>query len=192
MSSHLALLRGVNVGGKNKVSMAELRSLFEHLGFADVSTYIQSGNVLFSPTTSVTPEAVQVAIKERLGVDVTVVLRTPRELRRAVDALPFTDVEMSKLHVGFMAHEPAHDVIGTLDAEPFHPEEFAVSGCELYLHLPNGMGRAKLPAYLDRHLQVPTTIRNWKTVTKLLELSGGEGDRPGAGVPGHVAPSGAC
>lgn len=172
MPSHLALLRGVNVGGRNKVPMAELRSLFEALGFADVSTYIQSGNVLFSTTGSVTPKSLQTSIEEQFGVDATVVLRTSQELRRVVEALPFTGADASKLHVGFMAHEPADDALANLDAEPFQPEEFAIAGRELYFHLPNGMGRAKLPAHLERRLQVPTTIRSWSTVKKLLELTG--------------------
>lgn len=172
MTRHLALLRGVNVGGKNRVPMGELRSLFEDLGFTDVSTYIQSGNVLFSTTGPVTPEALQAAIREQFEVDATVVLRTPEELRRTVDALPYTEADASRIHVGFMAHEPTGAALATLDTESFHPEEFAVSGRDLYLLLPDGMGRAKLPAYLERHLRVPTTIRNWNTVTKLLDLTG--------------------
>jgi uncharacterized protein (DUF1697 family) len=71
-----------------------------------------------------------------------------------------------------MARKPAAATVATLDADRFLPDEFAIRGCELYLHVPNGMGRAKLPGYLDRQLKVPTTVRNWNTVCKLIELSG--------------------
>jgi uncharacterized protein (DUF1697 family) len=75
------------------------------------------------------------------------------------------------VHIGFMAEKPSAAALKQLDADSFQPEEFAVRGRDLYLHLPNGMGRAKLPTYLDRQLKIPTTVRNWNTVTKLVELT---------------------
>jgi uncharacterized protein (DUF1697 family) len=161
----------VNVGGKNKVAMTELRSIVESLGHTDVSTFIQSGNVMFTTRRPVTPKSVEAAIEEELGIDIAVVLRTAPELRAVVTANPFAHADTAKLHVGFMAEKPAAAVVAKLDADQFAPEEFIIQRSELYLHLPNGMGRAKLPAYLDRRLKVPTTVRNWKTVTKLLELT---------------------
>lgn len=171
MPRYVALLRAVNVGGRNKVPMAELRDLFESLGHADVSTFIQSGNVLFTARASVTPKSLETAISKRFHVDTTVVLRTPSELEKVVKANPFARANTSKLHVGFMMQQPSAAVVSELDAERFRPEEFAIRGRELYLHLPNGMGRSKLPAYLDRQLAIPTTVRNWNTVTKLIELA---------------------
>ena len=165
------MLRGVNVGGKNKVAMSELRALVESLGHRDVSTFIQSGNVLFTTSKKITATTLERAIDKELGVDITVVLRTASELETVVKANPFKDVDLSKLHVGFMANKPAASAVAKLDADQFAPEAFVVQRRELYLHLPNGMGRTKLPAYLDRRLKVPTTIRTWKTVTKLLELA---------------------
>jgi uncharacterized protein (DUF1697 family) len=161
----------VNVGGKNKVAMTELRSLVESLGHTDVSTFIQSGNVIFTTRQPVAPRSLESAIERELGIDITVVLRTAPELDAVVKANPFTDVDTSKLHVGFMAKKPSTPAVAKIDADQFAPDEFVIQRSELYLHLPNGMGRAKLPAYLDRRLKVPTTIRNWKTVTKLLELT---------------------
>jgi uncharacterized protein (DUF1697 family) len=169
--NHVALLRGVNVGGKNKVPMAELRLVFESLGYADVSTYIQSGNVVFSADGAVSAERIETAVAKRFGIEPAVVLRTARELRRIVEGCPFGGAHPSKLHVGLMARRPEADVVKGLDGEPFRPDEFVVAGRDVYLHLPNGMGRAKLPAYLERQVQVPVTIRNWRTVTKLVELT---------------------
>jgi len=167
---YLALLRGVNLAGKNKVSMAELRGLVESLGYSEVTTFIQSGNVIFRSGEPVTSDRLEAAIHSKFGIAVTVVLRTPSELRRTVAANPFSQDELSKLHVGFMARKPSPSVVVSLDAERFRPEQFVVRGTELYLYLPNGMGHTKLPAYLERQLKVLTTIRNWNTVTKLAEL----------------------
>lgn len=153
--------------------MAELRDLFESLGHTDVSTYIQSGNVIFSAAKSVTPKGIETAISKRFNVDTPVVLRTPSELEKVVKANPFARAETSKLHVGFMTQKPSAAVVSKVDAERFRPEECAFRGRELYFHLPNGMGRSKLPAYLDRRLKIPSTVRNWNTVTKLLELARG-------------------
>jgi uncharacterized protein (DUF1697 family) len=165
------LLRGINVGGKNKVAMSELRALVESLGHTDVTTFIQSGNVVFTTGKSITPGSLETAIAKRLGIHITVVLRAARELERVVESNPFKGVDQSKLHVGFMAKKPSAPAVRTLDGERFRPEEFAIRGSELYLHLPTGMGRAKLPAYIDRQLKIPTTVRNWATVTKLVELA---------------------
>jgi uncharacterized protein (DUF1697 family) len=169
--TYAALLRGVNVGGKNKVAMAELRTLVESLGHTDVSTVIQSGNVVFTAAKSTTPKTLEAAVAKQFGIKITVVLRTAAELKRVLKANPFSGVDPSKVHVGFMAAKPTATAVAKLDAERFEPEQFAVRGRDLYLHLPNGMGRAKLPAYLDRELKIPTTVRNWNTVTKLVDLT---------------------
>jgi uncharacterized protein (DUF1697 family) len=171
MPTYAALLRGVNVGGKNKVAMADLRTLVESLGHSSVSTLIQSGNVVFTSSKTVTPKSLEAAIAKQFGINVTVVLRTASELARAVKANPFAKADPSKLHIGFMATKPSAAAVKKLDADSYEPEEFAVRGSDLYLHLPNGMGRAKLPLYLDRQLKIPTTVRNWNTVTKLVELT---------------------
>ena len=98
-------------------------------------------------------------------------LRTPAELAKVVKANPFSRVDLSKVHVGFMARKPAKALVAKLDGERFAPEEFAVRDAELYLYLPDGMGRAKLPDHLGRQLNIPTTVRSWNTVLKLVELA---------------------
>jgi uncharacterized protein (DUF1697 family) len=173
MPRYVALLRGVNVGGKNKLPMADLRSLIESLGHTDVATLIQSGNVVFTASKAVKPESLENAIAKEFGIAPVVVLRTPRELEKVVSANPFGRADLSKVHVGFMTQKPPAPAVRHLDAERFLPEEFAFRDRELYLFLPNGMGRTKLPAYLDRQIKIPTTVRNWNTVTKLLALAAG-------------------
>jgi uncharacterized protein (DUF1697 family) len=159
------------VGGKNKLPMGDLRALFTSVGYADVATYVQSGNVVFTASAAVDSQAIESAIATRLGIVTTVILRSANELRRVVAANPFPAADPSHLHVGFMARPPAGDAAKRLDAASFRPEQFALVGREIYYHLPNGMGRAKLPPVLDRQLKVPTTVRNWNTVNKLIELA---------------------
>lgn len=171
MATYVALLRGVNVGGKNTVPMARLRATFESLGHGEVRTFIQSGNVVFTARRSVTPKSLETAIAQEFGVATTVVLRTPGELEKVVKLNPFPKADPAQLHVGFMVKKPAAAAVAKLDGEPFEPEAFAVRGREIYFHLPNGMGRTKLPGYIDRRLEVPTTVRNWKTVNKLVALA---------------------
>ena len=171
MATHVALLRAVNLGGTNKVSMADLRRLVESLGFTGVTTFIQSGNVLFTSRRRVTAGAIELAISRELGMDVPVMVRTVAEVEGIIEANPFPRADPGKLHVGFMADGPPPAALADLDHDRFLPEEFAVIGAELYLHLPNGMGRSKLPGYLERAIKIPTTIRNWNTVSKLLELA---------------------
>ena len=171
MPTVVGLLRGVNVGGRT-LPMAELRELVESLGFEDVRTYIQSGNVIFSAASPPKPVVLEEAIEQRFGLAVDVMLRSPAELRRAIERNPFRDAEHSRVHVGFMAKKPPVKEVAALDEDAFAPERFAIVGAELYFHLPNGMGRTKLPDYVLRRIKVPTTLRNWNTVTKLAELAG--------------------
>ncbi len=171
MPTVVALLRGVNVGGR-KLPMAELRELAESLGYDDVRTYIQSGNLLFRAARRPRPGGARSCDRGTLRPGRRRDSPFARPSSRASSSATRSRVRMrSKLHVGFMAAKPAAAVLGALDGEPFLPDEFAVVGSELYLHLPNGMGRTKLPDYVVRRLKVPTTVRNWNTVMKLVELA---------------------
>jgi uncharacterized protein (DUF1697 family) len=173
----VALLRGINVGGKSLISMAELRALFSLLGFEDVATYIQSGNVVFRSTTA--DEGAVVAKLEReiagaFAVSPSVLLRTPGELEAIAASNPFLSrkADLSKLHVVFLDRAPAASAAAELDPERSTPDEFALEGRELFLHLPNGAGRSKLKLdYFERVLGVRATQRNWNTLLKLIELS---------------------
>jgi uncharacterized protein (DUF1697 family) len=175
MRTWIALLRGINVGGHNKIPMAELRKACGEIGFADVATYIQSGNVVFRAQGSAkqVAEKLRAVIAERFGCDVPVVLRTVGELERVAGANPFLDqgADVSRLHVGFLLDEPAQSRVSGMPAQPPGPEEFRVVGADVYLHYPEGMGTSKLTtAYFDRALGTTMTARNWRTVNKLVEM----------------------
>ena len=177
MTTFAALLRGVNVGGKNKISMPDLKSSFSSLGLEDVVTYIQSGNVVFrSPARGAQKLAagIERQLAKDFGVDVTVVLRTAAELEKIAKGNPFAKgkPDLSKLHVVFLDRAPAKGAVAELDPERSPPDEFDVRGREIYLRLPTGMGRTKLTGdYFERRLAVAATARNWKTLQKLLELT---------------------
>jgi uncharacterized protein (DUF1697 family) len=166
----VALLRGINIGARNRVPMAGLRTLFEELGLGDVRTVIASGNVLF---TGAKPdgEALERAIGERFGVRAPVVLRTFDEIRAVAAGHPFGD-DGSKSYVTFLAAKPKPAAVRALAAAEIAPHEAVVAGRDVYLRLPNGITGAHLPGQLlERLLGVPGTARNWRTVTKLAELS---------------------
>ena len=175
--THVALLRGINVGGNNKVPMKDLVEMFLVAGCAEATTFIQSGNVIAKASPRVAKNlagAVEGLLAARLGVKVPVVIRTAEELRAVVGRNPFRKADADHLHVAFLAHEPAKVAVQSLDAKRSPPDEFAVDGREIYLLLPNGVGRSKLTnAYFDSKLATTSTLRNWRTVLKLIELSRG-------------------
>lgn len=156
--------------------MADLRRVFEDAGLEDVSTYLQSGNVLFASKRSGArlASSLERAIHEELAPGVSVLLRSKTELAQVVAANPFEGREVSKLHVTFLEKRPGPARARTLDPDLAAPDEFRLRGRELYLHYPNGYGRSKLTnAYFEKQLGVAATTRNWRTVTALAELAGG-------------------
>lgn len=177
MTAYVALLRGVNVGGNNKVPMATLRELCEGIGGSDVRTYVQSGNVVFGATrrsTAAVAAALEAAIATALGLTITVVVRTAAEMTAVVAAMPFpTDgVDPTTLHVGFLRDAPTAEAVAALAATSFPPNEYTVIGREVHLRTPDGLGRTKLPTF-DRVLGTPCTVRNWRTVVTLTEMATG-------------------
>jgi uncharacterized protein (DUF1697 family) len=176
----VALLRGINVGGRNTVPMAELRELLSSLGFDDVVTYIQSGNVVFRAGGSADHVAVEMerAIAGAFDAEPSVLIRTPKELQQLAERNPYLarGADISKLHVVFLDRAPAKGAATKLDPDRSPPDELTVQGREIFLHLPNGAGRTKLTLdYLERVLGVRGTQRNWKTLLKLIELSAQRG-----------------
>jgi uncharacterized protein (DUF1697 family) len=175
-ATHVALLRGVNVGGKNKLPMKELARMFVDAGCDGVQTYIQSGNVLFRATSPIVenlPVVIAGQIENRFGYRTSIVLRTTEEMRAVVSSNPFiaAGAEEDLLHVLFLASEPDSGRVNNLDSQRCPPDSFAVYGRDVYLYLPNGAGRTKLTnSYFDTKLDTISTGRNWRTVIKLLLL----------------------
>lgn len=169
----VALLRGINVGGKNILPMKGLAALFTELGCTDVQTYIQSGNVVFRAAEKLRADQVTARIAERFGIQSPVILRTRGELAAAIANNPFPpDPDGKLVHVMFLSAVAAAEGIAKLDPQRSPPDEFAVRGQEIYLKTPNGAGNTKLTnAYFDSKLKVISTARNWRTVLKLLELT---------------------
>jgi uncharacterized protein (DUF1697 family) len=171
----VALLRGINVGGKNKVPMAELRELFATLGHEDVVSYIQSGNVVFTSPVKPAQAAgdIAAAIKKEFGLPVPVIVRTRAELAKVTTSNPYLKrgADASKLHVTFLADRPTAAAIKQLDPDRCPPDKFTVQGKEIFMFMPNGMGRTKLTIdYFEKRLGTQGTARNWNTVNKLLDL----------------------
>lgn len=176
MSSNVALLRGLNLGGKNRISMADLSRMFAEAGCTDVQTYIQSGNVIFQASQSKLeklPGLIAKSIADRFGYKTPVVLRTAEQLGETIGNNPFlkAGADEGTLHVYFLAGVPDARGIAGLDPARSSPDEFFVRGRDVYVHLPNGMGRTKLSnAYFDSKLATVSTARNWRTVLKLFEF----------------------
>jgi uncharacterized protein (DUF1697 family) len=180
---YVALLGGINVGGQKSIKMNELAILFNALGFSDVKTYLQSGNVIFDAAAkglnrSRIGEAIQNAIHKKYGFKVTIVLRTAEELAGIIKSNPFTKkkvLQKDKPHVTFFQEAPKIDIRLDTILPKNDGELYFINQTEVYLYCPNGYGKSKLnnPA-IERRLKATTTTRNWKTVTELYKLAGGE------------------
>ena len=182
----LSMLRGVNVGGHNKINMQALRSLYESLTFEAPRTYVQSGNVIFrtkEKNSAALAKKIQNAIEAEFGCRPEVILRTSEELRKAIAASPFAsrrNLEPGKILVTFLTAEPPSEAHATLLRLKSHPEELHLNGRELYIYFPDGAGQSKLPwSSVEKLFKTTGTARNWNTVTKMLaiaeEMEAGEG-----------------
>ena len=175
MGSYIALLRGINVGGNKRVPMDALRRLCEELGYTDVVTYIQSGNVVLrsgARSAAAVERAMSAAIQKELGLDVAVIVRTKSELAAVAAKSPFPKAEPNRVHVAFLDKKPTAARSRALEAYDAGVDSVKVRGREAYLHTPRGYGTSKLSGpFIEKQLQVVATARNWNTVTKLLELA---------------------
>ena len=169
------MLRAVNLGSYGKISMPVLRELLAGLGYADVETYLQSGNAVF--TAGEPPERVAARIEERLAGDLDLptemMVRTADELHAVIDANPLEVGDPSRFGVLFLYARPANGWLDGFDGDAFAPEAMHPGDREIYFSLPNGFGRAKLPRTVGRRLTVPGTMRNWRTVTALAAMADG-------------------
>jgi len=175
MNTFISMLRGINVSGKNRISMAALKDIYEQLGLNNVVTYVQSGNVVFDTTeedATALARAIENAITRSLGLDVPVVVRNKSCFQRLLDGNPFThqrNEDLTFLHITFLSDVPAVSA-------PLIPDgcldEFVLEDRELYLFCPGGYGETKLSnSFFERKLKVTATTRNWKTVNALYDLA---------------------
>jgi uncharacterized protein (DUF1697 family) len=179
MARYALLLRGVNVGTKNKLPMADLRALLEKIGCKDVSTYVQSGNAVL--TTSLPKAkllaAAEEALEQYMGRPIATTVRTAAELMKIVDGNPFEDVADNPkyLCVTFLSGRPKAATMAPLKEHDWEPELFHVSGEQIYTWYPGGQARSDLAAALGKlKFEGTATTRNWNTVLKLGDLLGAD------------------
>lgn len=176
---YISILRGINVGGHKKILMADLKILYKNLGFTDVVSYIQSGNVIFESdesNTQLITGSIEQAISKQYGFEVPVIIRTYDEINTAFENSPFGKFDLktegSKYFLTLLSDVPTKDNCEILMDYVKSPEQLIISGNHIYIHYPNGAGRTKLTnSFIENKLKVVATSRNWKTVVKLLELS---------------------
>lgn len=175
MSKHVALFRGINVGKAKRISMSDLKAVFEGLGYADVTTVLQSGNVIFEASAKDARGAaarIERALTERVGISARVLVRNNEQLRKAVTSNPMREAEADPkaFHLAFLEAKPSESAVKSLDPAAYAPDEFAFGDGVLYVWYRGGVRNSKLALVLDKKLGVATTARNWNTVLKLLAV----------------------
>jgi len=178
LATYIAMLRGINVSGHKTIKMQDLRTLCNKLGYRNVQTYVQSGNIVFE-TRKGTPanlsKQISKAIHDAYGFDVPAFIRTLEEMQRIISANPFLkekNIDQSKLHVTFLSETPQADSLRELGKVPAGQDRFHTVHNEIYLHCPNGYGRTKLSnTMIEKTLSVAATTRNWRTSNTLLEIA---------------------
>ncbi len=177
MKKYIAILRGINVGGKRKILMADLRALLESKGFENVSTYIQSGNVFYNYKKNIKSAAMEKmihdAIAEKYGFDVPVIVRTKKEIEQAILDCPFPTEEINKLYLTFFKSQPEIELVESFNEMTFGEDKFHIKEKEAYILYADRYSKSKLTNnLLEKKLKVTATTRNWKTTLKLVELAG--------------------
>jgi uncharacterized protein (DUF1697 family) len=175
---YIAMLRGINIGAHKRMKMEKLRASCETLGFEQIATYIQSGNVVFKAP-KLSPASVSEKIEKRIaadfGFEADVITRTREEFKKIIRANPLlkeAGVDESKLHMVFLAGAPSSEAIRKLQSLTLSPDRVRVTGKEIYFYFPNGVSGSSLWKHnLDRVLSIIGTMRNWNTVNKLLEMA---------------------
>ena len=178
----IALFSGINVGGNRIVKMAELRSFFEDLGFADVATYVQSGNAVFRAKkgdVAALTKQIETAFEKKWGFHSRIMVRDLGWFERLVSENPYPEVaaDHTKLHAYVLEREPTPDEAARLAEKCTGPENFEIKGDVLYLHAPDGLGKSAFAGLIPRTLKVPGTARNWRSVLALLKMAGQAGGK---------------
>jgi len=179
VKKYISILRGINVSGQKKIVMKDLKSLYERLGFENVTTYIQSGNVIFdcdSDDVNDIKSKIETAIKQQYDFEVPVNVRSSCEFKEVLARVPFDDVNLetdgTKMLVTFLDKQPKSNEIDALIEYVKSPEKLVLGDKCVYLHCPNGYGKTKLTnVFIEKKLKVIATTRNLKSVYKLCELA---------------------
>ena len=175
MATYVAFLRGVNLGPTNKISMPALRAMAEDLGYADVATYINSGNLILSSAkkADTVEREISKTIKDTFGRPIDVTVRTPAQLKKILAENPYPDGNPSQVTVAFLTKEPAKDAKDKVAAVAKDYEPFTIVGQQVYVNYSQGIGRSKLAEKFSDIIGVSSTVRNIRTVDKVLALCGG-------------------
>ena len=176
MNKKIAILRGINVGGKRKILMADLKVMCQKLGWANVVTYIQSGNLIFDSEkqNSELEITLEKAISSRYGFDVPVIIRNARELQTSIGNNSFAagDTDITKLHLTFLKEKPSDENVEKIKTYNYDPDKFEIEEKEVFIYCAGKYHQTKLTNnFFENKLKVGATTRNWKTVLKLQELS---------------------
>lgn len=179
MSKKIAILRGINVGGRRKILMADLRLLFEKLGYSEVATYIQSGNVFFKSDKKSTDiemaTEIEQAISDKYDFEVPVIVKTAEEIAQAVKENPFyqgEEANIKPLHLTFLKESPSAENLAKTKTYDYPPDKFVIKDKSVFIFCEGKYHQSKLTNnFFEKKLKVAATTRNWKTVLKLLELS---------------------
>jgi uncharacterized protein (DUF1697 family) len=179
MQTYISFLRGVNMAGHNKIKMTDLTALYKDLGFNDAETFIQSGNVIFTYSSSKSVRSIslkiETAIHQKYKYDVSVMIRTYEEMKKLIPANPFLEEENfdpSKMAVIFLYDNPTEAQIQKVKDVDYPPDKFKVIGNEIFIYCPNGFGRTKLYTnFFENKMKVKGTGRNWKTIITLIDLA---------------------
>jgi uncharacterized protein (DUF1697 family) len=178
MQTYISILRGINVSGHNLIKMKALQEMYVKLGFTNVRTYIQSGNVVFESEPKQADKLVAIiseGIRNNFGFDVPVIVITNQLLKDIIaNNIYMHDrgEDLSKLHVTFLAAEPLKDLVETINQEKYLPDEFCILPKAVLLFCPNGYGNTKLSnAFFEKKLKVQATTRNWKTIMELAKMT---------------------
>ena len=176
MQTWIALLRGINVGGKNLLPMKQLVALLEEQGCLDVKTYIQSGNAVFRSDendATVLADTISLEIQSKHGFQPQILLLTLRDVEKAIAANPFpvAEDEPKTLHLFFLADQPDAADLNRLEVARADSERFELQKRVFYLHAPKGIGRSKLAARAENFIGVPMTGRNWRSIRKIAEIA---------------------
>jgi len=176
---YISVLRGINVSGQKKIRMADLNELYQSLGFEGVSTYIQSGNVIFQSSSTDKDglkRTIEKAIEGKYDFHVPVIIRTEQELREVMDGCPYEEAKIegngTKVLVAFLQSTPSAENREALKEYVTSTEKLSIQGKEVYLYCQNGYGKSKLSnTFIENMLDTSATTRNWNSVKKLCELS---------------------